>query len=380
LVLCLDGTNNDVTSPATNVLRLFRSLAKGDEQVSFYDPGVGTLPSASGHWSRLKRWAMTINQANGGDLYRQFGNAMVFLAQNFREGDRIYLIGFSRGAYAARAVAGAIFAMGVLKPEHVNLVPHMWANYADDAGKFGGSGNSGDRWRGYHVFRKSFCRETRVRFIGVWDTVSAFGPFWTQRTLPYTAVNPAFDDARHAISIDERRGAFAVNTFGVFDPRTHHAGSRPPDHQRVREVWFAGGHADVGGGYPEDESGLAKVTLRWMMSEAVACGLRFDTPEAERLLGVDARPTKQPPDPLGPRHDALRDRWFWRVIQLVPRRAWDIRAGEPRWRWNPIESRREIPDGAVIHASDAVRRSVKRGEQRTSLPVRWSTEPDSPWP
>lgn len=378
LVLCLDGTNNDVTSPATNVLRLFRSLVKDDEQVCFYDPGVGTLPSAAGHWARFKRFAMTLNQANGGDLYRQFENAMVFLAQNYREGDRIYLFGFSRGAYAARAVAGAIFAMGVLKSEHANLVPHMWANYSDNAGKFdGGTAKSGDRWRGYNVFRKSFCREARVRLVGVWDTVSAFGPFWRQRTLPFTSVNPVFDDALHAIAMDERRGAFAVNTFGVFDPKKHHPRSKPPEHQRVREVWFAGVHADVGGGYEEEESGLAKITLGWMVDGAGVCGLRIDAAEAERLLGLDLKPTKQPPDPVGTMHDELAARAFWRLIQLVPRRAWDILAGERRWRWHPFESRREIPEGATVHASDLVRREKRPGEARPALPRRYLAEPES---
>jgi uncharacterized protein (DUF2235 family) len=121
-----------------------------------------------------------------------------------------------------------------------------------------------------------------IQFLGVWDTVSSIviprpDRFYIPsfQTLPYTATNPLVKVFRHAIAIDEQRRMFRVNRWvepQVFKPNPF--GSETP--QDIKQVWFAGSHSDVGGGYPEEESGLAKFPLAWLIQEAEAQGLKVN--------------------------------------------------------------------------------------------------------
>ncbi|HED17756.1 MAG TPA: DUF2235 domain-containing protein [Gammaproteobacteria bacterium] len=114
-------------------------------------------------------------------------------------------------------------------------------------------------------FKRTFSRECPVHFLGLWDTVKSIGWIYDPVNLPYTMNNPSVGVVRHAISIDERRALFRSNLWG--------AGT---DEQDVLQVWFAGVHSDVGGGYPENESGLAKIAMQWMVEEAQKFGLLVD--------------------------------------------------------------------------------------------------------
>src|SRR5207248_887686 len=106
------------------------------------------------------------------------------------------------------------------------------------------------------------------------------------------ATNPSIDHIRHALAIDERRAYFPANLFF------------PDEGQRsnCKQVWFAGVHADVGGGYPEKEAALAKVPLAWMLRESQALGLLINEDERQRLMDSKGRPA---PDPCGPMHESL---------------------------------------------------------------------------
>ena len=283
LVVCLDGTGNQLrVDRNTNVLRLFDMLDYSDasRQVAYYDPGVGTF-SALGAWTPLgRRVTRLAGLAFGVGLRHNLGEAYQFLMRNWQPGDRLYLFGFSRGAYAVRALAGLLDAIGMLHPHEENLVPYAISAYArkwsTDAQQGGSGGttqkNLADR------FRESFARRlggsrpaaVRVCYLGLWDTVEASGHL--RRSLRWRGIDdvPNADVARHAISIDERRWPYEVV------PLTTPAETTTPV---VREqVWFPGVHSDVGGTFPDPQPPcrLSDITLKWVVDGGLDAGLRVD--------------------------------------------------------------------------------------------------------
>lgn len=114
-------------------------------------------------------------------------------------------------------------------------------------------------WSILNKFRKTYGRHCTIHFLGLWDSVKSFGWVYDPIFLPYTTNNPSINVVRHAIAIDERRTFFQKMPWG----------NRQFENQDVKEVWFAGVHGDVGGGHPEQQSGLAKIALKWMIDEAL---------------------------------------------------------------------------------------------------------------
>src|SRR5262249_8906157 len=141
------------------------------------------------------------------------------------------------------------------------------------------SGQESDKSKQFRVlgsFRKTFSRECKPHFVGVWDTVSSVGWVYNAVRFPYTNANnnADFHIVRHAMSIDERRAFFRQNAF------------REPNNaqQDIKEVWFAGVHSDVGGSYHEDQSQLSRIALRWIINEAGSADLRFDPARKEQII------------------------------------------------------------------------------------------------
>jgi uncharacterized protein (DUF2235 family) len=127
IVACCDGTDNEVATDSTNVLRLFRMLVRDDRQVAYYDGGVGTLadPAAISVLRKcLGRW---LDAAIGLRVRDNVIAAYRFLAQTYKSGERIYLFGFSRWAYTVRAVAGQIHFLGLARLELEDLAALAWA-------------------------------------------------------------------------------------------------------------------------------------------------------------------------------------------------------------------------------------------------------------
>jgi uncharacterized protein (DUF2235 family) len=283
LVVCLDGTGNQLrVSRNTNVLRLFDMLDFSDErrQVAYYDPGVGTF-SALGSWTPFGRRATRLaGLAFGTGLRHNLGEAYLFLMQNWQPHDRLYLFGFSRGAYAVRALAGLLDTIGMLHPHEENLVPYAISAYArkwspeEDRGGSGGTGQKSLARR----FRESFARRLgssepeniRVQYLGLWDTVEASGHL--RGKLGWKGIDdvPNADAARHAASIDERRWPYKV--VPLLDP----AGAAPS--QKRQQVWFPGVHSDIGGTFPDPEPPcrLSDITLKWVVDGALDAGLGVD--------------------------------------------------------------------------------------------------------
>ena len=189
-------------------------------------------------------------------------------------------------------------------------------------------------------------------FVGVWDTVSSVGWIDNPLHLPYSADNGDIEIGRHAIAIDERRAFFRTN---LWRPRPD---GGPRD---IKQVWFPGVHCDVGGGYPEAESGLSKISLEWMLKEAMQAGLIVDPNKVQSILGHSSDNYVRP-DARALIHKSLKG--FWNLAEFVPKKYYDRPRGVQTRRMN-FYRRRKIPDGAMIHVS-----ATQRGEEyKMQLPA-----------
>jgi len=255
IVICCDGTWNDPeTRRVTNVVKLARAIlpvaGDGVTQVVFYDWGVGT----GGRFDRISGGAF------GRGLDRNIQDVYRFLVHNHARHDQIFLIGFSRGAYTARSTAGFIRNCGILKKKHASMIPEAYELYRSKSRPASVKSTR---------FRREFSRESRIKLLGVWDTVGALGVplrmfkrFNASRySFHDTKLSRSIEHAYHALAIDEKRKPFKPTLWTT----------RPSKTQIAQQVWFAGVHADVGGGYPED--GLANVAFHWLADKVQRCGL-----------------------------------------------------------------------------------------------------------
>ena len=360
IVICCDGTTNQMTGHETNVLRLYRALVRNDQQLTFYDPGVGTLADPMALTVVRKFVQRSLDAAIGRSLCQNFSDAYGFLSRYYETGDQIFMFGFSRGAYTARAVAGAIRMLGLLRKELSNLAPYVWAIYANDGHVY----DVKSRFGGAPRFEALFCieRKPTIRLLGLWDTVSSFGWFWDFETLPHTYDNPSVELVRHAVSLDEHRAAFVQNLFR--EPV-------PPDSNKVKQVWFPGCHSDIGGGHPDKDGGLSKIAFRWMIEELRTIGgIALDDAVIHEILTETK--TSSAPDAKANLHESLAG--LWHLLELLPRRRWHKRedtqshppqdqlpAGKKQnlWHkelvWPHFWRRRRPPEGAMLHCSVQLR-------------------------
>jgi uncharacterized protein (DUF2235 family) len=272
IVLCLDGTGNEVRAQGvTNVFKIVELLDLGDpaKQVAFYDPGVGTL-AAPAAWTRGARALSRLaGLALGHGLRQNLGDAYGYLMNTWRPGDEVFVFGFSRGAYTARALCGMLYRVGLLRPRSENLIPYALRVYARQKGKDSNLRTAEgfprmDRFaKALSVWPRPHSLAFPVHFLGVFDTVKATRFLGRDFHWPYTSELPNVRVARHAVSIDEKRRPYA-----------DHLIPRPPDGTppRLSETWFAGVHSDVGGGF-RDHPELGEITMRWMLDGACAEGL-----------------------------------------------------------------------------------------------------------
>lgn len=291
LIVCCDGTWNtpgqteDGLPAVTNVIKFRNALAAagagGERQDVYYHAGVGT---DGGLWNRL------VGGGLGEGLDDRIKSAYRWLARSWRPGDRVHLIGFSRGAYTARSVGGMIGRCGLpdLTPESGvgsadgwRRVEAYFAMYRRKKGEPGSAPPDAER------------RSVGIDFIGVWDTVGALGipddfAFLNLIDDPQrhafhdTELSDAVKCARHALALDERRQAFSPTLW-----------TRVAPGRDVKQVWFPGVHGDVGGGYANSD--LSDGSLGWMIDEAAAIGVGFK-PGVQALLK---------PMPQGLMHDSL---------------------------------------------------------------------------
>lgn len=291
VVVCCDGTGNEFGESNSNVVKLYKTLVRGPSQVCYYHPGVGTMGARNALSPIGKWWTRILGLAFGYGISDNLADAYQFLMRTFEPGDHLYVFGFSRGAYTARALCGMLHIVGLLDRNNEGLIPFAIRMIKNRKINFSVAGE----------FKKTFSQECKPHFVGVWDTVSSVGWVYNAVRFPFTTLssNPDFNIVRHAVSIDERRAFFRQNLFGVpHNPQ-----------QNVQEVWFAGVHSDVGGSYLESESQLSKITLRWMFCEAELAGLLIDPQQRADILG--AKPPYVAPDPTATtQHESLHGGWW----------------------------------------------------------------------
>ncbi len=370
IVIACDGTNNEFGKQTTNVVRLIESLDRDPSaQLLYYDPGVGTLPEPDWQSKAGQTLSLLAGLAFGTGLDWKMTEAYRFLMERWRPGDRVYLFGFSRGAYTVRVLAAFLHLFGLLPTGNDNLLPYTMRLFRAARKALKDPAKSKSFWGLCDGYRETFAREIPgqtgnrfpIHFVGVWDTVSSVGWVWDPETFPFTARNPGILKIRHAVSIDERRCFFRQNCIG------HVEG------QDSTELWFPGVHCDVGGGYPDAEGGLWQEPFRWMLEEASAAGLRLDSRRAE-CVWANAPPTRTAW--AEPQHESLKGAWW--LAEYFPKLSYrpscncrlpDLGRGR----------RRKIPDTAVPHASTLRRlRSPAVAYHPPNIPAAWLALPDPP--
>ena len=370
IVILLDGTSNAIASARTNVLRLYGCLRKSEAQLVYYDPGVGTL-GAQGAWSRKAQQASELwGMATGYGIDQNVKEAYRFLVEHYDNGkakdgerDRIYIFGFSRGAYTARMLAGFLHTTGLIEARNLNLLDYAYRAY-----KRVGEDATADAFAEVRLYERILDTDRPpIRLLGLFDTVASViepGPGLLPRLKSHasTSRNPSVESVRHAVALDERRRMFRALLWPegqAFRRNRFAPGEGVP--QDAREVWFAGTHGDIGGGYPEAESALAKISLAWMIDETRPMGLDYVTQTVNRLvLGQGSEGTYVPPDAFADRHESMNP--FWQIVEYLPlpTKAQGITGlSMTRGRY------RDIPSGARIHAS-----AMARFDREGGIPAR----------
>jgi uncharacterized protein (DUF2235 family) len=302
IVLLSDGTGNSAAKVwRTNVWRMYQALdlSDGSKQIALYDDGVGTSTFKPLAW---------LGGAFGFGLKRNVLRLYEFASANYEPGDKIYCLGFSRGAYTIRLVAGLIANQGLVPKDLTGNAAHLraldmyreyrrrrfrgyegrWINFTQRAFLF---------YRGIRDIAVSIKRflflqpapnydngtKAKVRFLGVWDTVAAYGlpvhemtrgiDLWIWPILPTDRnLHHNLEFARQALALDDARTTFHPLLWNE-SRNPENAVAKSVRDMRLCQVWFAGAHSNVGGGYPDDA--LSYCSLEWMMGEAAAKGLTF---------------------------------------------------------------------------------------------------------
>jgi uncharacterized protein (DUF2235 family) len=289
IVFCADGTWNhpgeteDGQVANTNVYKFYKALLQTADQEPHYDDGVGVNGTPI---DKL------LGGAFGDGLLGKIKNGYTAIARSYDPGDGIYIFGFSRGAYTARSLAGMIAICGLPAPGKFTnqTTDDAFAAYRNRALLDG--------------FTAQYqAQDVKIAMLGVWDTVGALGipgPFFAGLDTQLfgflsTDLHPDMLKAYHAVSIDERRNEFPATLW-----------TNPSPNQLLEQIWFAGVHSDVGGGYAQ--TGLSDITLAWMMLRAKSNGLQFDDAIFQAYAGLDVRHA------LDPAHES------WSLVWGAPKR------------------------------------------------------------
>ncbi|KAJ5758693.1 hypothetical protein N7520_005849 [Penicillium odoratum] len=413
IILCFDGTGNHFqgNESDTNIVKIYQMLDRHQEgQFHYYQPGIGTYVKGQGSsatrgkfLAKLKSGVITtLDQMVGSSFQQHLLAGYEFVMRYYQPGDHIYIFGFSRGAYTARFLAEMIHDLGLLSKGNEEMVQFAWDTFSSFQQSRGNDPQTekDEKLKTYmQNFNKTFCRpNVEVHFLGLFDCVNSVGQFEIPlfRTSYKVIANPPARYIRHAVAIHERRLKFKPALF-IMDE------DGPP--VDLKEVWFAGNHSDIGGGYGLERGQnhlLSDTTLNWMIQEALnlegsESKLQFqtlnvdDVSKAENAFpgkeepGTDAfsirRKTNQP-------HDTLRfghGEYFimvllWWILELLPIFT---RLELENGKWIPrrlppnLGAPRDLPNDAVIDPS--VKEMIQAGIlDKESIPPRGGDNPNLP--
>jgi uncharacterized protein (DUF2235 family) len=312
IVILSDGTGQGASMPKaerTNVWKLWDATKKADpaNQVTHYDEGLGVE-----HKREWWRWAYDLaSRATGLGISQNIKDCYTALIEYYETGDRVFLFGFSRGAFTVRSLGGVLSLCGIPQRDAAGISPRdrqnkkgrlalveeavekVYKHYGDNE-KEKERIDLGAEYRArYHSFSIDASNPPFPYFIGVWDTVRALGipgssgiVLW-RHAFHNATLNARVPYARQAQSIDENRQIFAPE---IWDDSEESPEAKARG--RIKQVWFPGVHSDIGGGYPE--TGLSDLALEWMINEAMA---------VEHPLIVDMTKLKLKPSHEGIQHD-----------------------------------------------------------------------------
>lgn len=304
IVICCDGTDNKFGDRNSNIVRIAQlSIHDSTNQIVYYDPGVGTLNLPTDSYLKNLWRSKILGQGWGWGLHNNIKEAYKYLMENFNEGDRVYLFGFSRGAYTVRALTGMLHRFGLLRKGSKNLVPYVSEMYHDYHNIQGIQNIAGQ-------FKASFCQECVPHFIGVFDTVEALGRAYKKKIFADAKLNQEIKLAYQALAINEHRPSF--------EPFLWDESAQAPD-QIIEQVWFIGDHSDIGGGHREND--LSDISLKWLLQKAQMAKMILKKNWTDTLL----------PNPNGRIHDRYNFLWniasifagfrFGRYVRKIPEQA-----------------------------------------------------------
>jgi uncharacterized protein (DUF2235 family) len=371
LALFLDGTW-DSAKDNTNVWRsqllIADTDADGNAQEGYYETGVGT------------RWLERIPGGTlGKGIEEKVMNAYAWLMARYDEGDQISILGFSRGAFTARSLAGMIARCGLLRPGSPFPVGQIFERYhrGHDVPSLLDllwKKTPPEKWTREDTWLVNESRRVDIDMIGVWDTVGALGipfgsiPGLSRRTFRFLNTHPStlYKHMYQALAIDENRGPYQATLWTAFRPDGEPQKDPYPG-QAIEQRWFVGAHCNVGGGYRNDA--LAQLPLCWLLTKAEATGLRFkrklqpprdayldpvQDSYARFLFGVWRFLT------LGRRHFrpiAADARRTMRTEQAAPGWSWSLNetidaSVFERWRAVPVYRPKNLADWGTRHGLD----------------------------
>ncbi|KIJ60019.1 hypothetical protein HYDPIDRAFT_99483 [Hydnomerulius pinastri MD-312] len=234
IIVCIDGTSNKFGEDNTNIVKLYADILKGDEhgQHAYYSSGIGTSPDKKSFTGIQRKISDSLDMAIAWNLEEIVKDAYAWLANEYKKGDRIFLFGFSRGAYQVRVLAGMIHEVGLITSRTEKQIATAYEHYTALRKK------KPQSFEIAREFKRTFShKDLRLHFIGVWDTVSSVGVI---RGDPFPSTSASGSHAchfRHALALDEYRVKFLPEYFGEIN-----SAQQGND---VKEVWFAGSHSDV---------------------------------------------------------------------------------------------------------------------------------------
>ncbi|MBA3612867.1 MAG: DUF2235 domain-containing protein [Nitrospirales bacterium] len=332
IILLSDGTGNSAAAMwRTDVWRLYKALDLSDkDQLAYYQDGVGN--------SFIKPLAI-LGGAFGWGLKRNVIDLYTFLCRNYHpeENPELYCFGFSRGAFTIRVLLGVVNSEGLVKASTERELKRLAKNAFRHYRRKAYHNRVIQKMKVLQVFRKvrdigisliekmerleAYSPKTaakqikpQVKFVGLWDTVAAYGLPFDELTRSWDALFPLsvpdrnlsnrVEKACHALALDDERNTFHPVLWNEeTEPERDHIAK-----ERITQVWFAGAHSDVGGGHPDDA--LAHVSLDWMLGEAELHGLKFQPDERKQVRAMA--------NTCGVKHDSRR--WLGSFYRYLPRK------------------------------------------------------------